>query len=105
MQTKKHTLLGVPAPSPGSAPAPTRRNTPNGRYSIVSEERAARAEKISRLLAAILLTGEPVKAADVVKWNEHTWRTLAEAAGVLSPSETTREQLIALLSDVERGRR
>jgi hypothetical protein len=79
-------------------------NTQKGRYSVVDpEDRAARAEKAMRLLAAIILTCEPVTAGDMREWGDATWRTLASTARVPPPSPTTRRMLIELLTDVGRG--
>lgn len=35
---KRATILGLPTPKSGSAPAPTRRNTPVGRYRVIAPD-------------------------------------------------------------------
>jgi hypothetical protein len=64
-------------------------------------ERAARAEKASKLAAAIDASRLNPTAAEVRTWQDETWRILSEIAQVPEPSELTREAVARLLEKRE----
>ena len=67
-----------------------------------AHEDAARAEKIAKMLCALL--AEEIPAAMVPAFPESGWEVLADHAGVRPPSETTTTLMKAWLSEAVQRR-